>query len=302
MKYPLVSIVVITYNSSNFILDTLNSIKNQTYNNLELIITDDGSTDSTIEYCREWLNMHKDKFVCSNIIITDKNTGIPGNCNRGVNAASGEWIKLIAGDDLLISDCIENFINLITINNSAEVIYSKSLGFYGDIADENFGNHNFPGYSKFYSAHVKTQYRMLLRRNYCDGPTIFFKKSVFDQVGGFDERFKFEDHPFALKLTKNSIRLYYMDCYTVHYRENIVSITRTDNHRLFSNFYNEVEKFNVAEIYPNCNFFLKLTKKIEFKRLNFFVKTGMNRNTKFAKLLFLVTYYLNPLHIYNKYF
>ncbi|MDQ1095119.1 MULTISPECIES: glycosyltransferase family 2 protein [Chryseobacterium] len=302
MEYPLVSIVVITYNSLEFILDTLNSIKEQTYKNLELIITDDGSKDATVEYCRTWLDVNKEAFVSSKIITTDKNTGIPANCNRGVNAAGGEWIKIIAGDDLLTSDCVENFIRFIAANNSAQVIYSKALGFQGNIIDKNYIEHSFAGYNKFFSSDTSKQYKMLLRRNYGHGPTIFFKKSIWKAVGGFDEKFKFEDHPFALKVSKNKIRLYYTDVITVYYRENIASITRSDDKRIFSNFYCEIEKFNKAEVYPNCSLIIKILKKTEFYKLHYFDKWGLNRRTKINKLLFLATYYLNPLNLYNKYF
>ncbi len=52
---PLVSIIVITYNSSKYVLETLESAKAQTYQNIELIVSDDGSTDNTIEICKIWI-------------------------------------------------------------------------------------------------------------------------------------------------------------------------------------------------------------------------------------------------------
>lgn len=299
---PVISIVVITYNSSKYIIETLESAIKQTYRNIELIISDDGSQDNTVEICRNWSSVNKERFVNLEIVVTDKNTGISGNCNRGVKASRGEWIKLIAGDDLLISDSIEQFVKYISLDEAIEVVYSKSLGFFGDISNANYGTYHFPGYSKFYNSTADIQFKMLMRRNYCDGPTIFFKKSTFELVGGFDERFKFEDYPFALRLVSNNIKLHYMDIYTVYYRENIVSITRTGDDKLFSDFYLETEKFNRAEVYPYCNLFIKLAKKIEFSRLQFFSKVGLNRKTKFSRLLFLSSYYLNPLHTFNKYY
>jgi len=58
----LVSIIVVTYNSSKFITETLNSVSNQTWEDIELIITDDCSEDDTIEICRKWLKKNKDRF------------------------------------------------------------------------------------------------------------------------------------------------------------------------------------------------------------------------------------------------
>lgn len=59
MEQPLVSVSVITYNSAKTVLETLESIKAQTYQNLELIVSDDCSTDNTVELCRNWIEQNK---------------------------------------------------------------------------------------------------------------------------------------------------------------------------------------------------------------------------------------------------
>ena len=102
---PLVSIIVITYNSSKYVLETLESAKAQTYQNIELIVSDDCSTDNTVEICHNWIEQNKERFVRTELITVEKNTGIAPNCNRGVKAAKGEWVKLIAGDDVLHQNC-----------------------------------------------------------------------------------------------------------------------------------------------------------------------------------------------------
>ena len=66
---PLVSVIVITYNSSKFVLETLESIYNQTYSNIELIISDDCSSDETINICQNWLYKNKNRF--KNIELID---------------------------------------------------------------------------------------------------------------------------------------------------------------------------------------------------------------------------------------
>ena len=105
-KQPLVSIIVITYNSSKYVLETLESAKAQTYQNIELIVSDDCSTAIQWKSVREWIE--KQRTICSyGVNYRRKNTGIPANCNRGVKAAQGEWVKLIAGDDILYNNCIE---------------------------------------------------------------------------------------------------------------------------------------------------------------------------------------------------
>src|SRR5690606_12047202 len=108
ISHPLVSVVVITYNSAKYVLATLESIKAQTYQNIELIVSDDCSNDDTVEICRSWMVENCERFIRTELITTEKNKGIPANCNRGVTASQGLWIKIIAGDDLLLPNCISH--------------------------------------------------------------------------------------------------------------------------------------------------------------------------------------------------
>ena len=107
VRTPLVSIIVISYNSSKYVLETLESAKAQTYQNLELIISDDCSTDNTVKLCDTWLKDNKSRFTKTKLITVEKNLGIPKNCNRALYTAEGDWTKLIAGDDILMPNCVK---------------------------------------------------------------------------------------------------------------------------------------------------------------------------------------------------
>ena len=122
---PLVSIIVITYNSSKYVLETLESAKAQTYQNIELIVSDDCSTDDTVEVCKKWIAKNTERFVKVEIITAHENTGIPKNCNRGVYESRGEWVKLIAGDDILLSTCIQKNVDYTTASPAIKFLFSK---------------------------------------------------------------------------------------------------------------------------------------------------------------------------------
>ncbi|MDP5081486.1 MAG: glycosyltransferase family 2 protein [Winogradskyella sp.] len=126
---PLVSIIILTYNSSKYVLETLESAKAQSYRNIELIVSDDCSTDNTVEICEIWIEANKDCFIKSEIICTETNTGIPANCNRALNNAKGEWIKYIAGDDILEKECITSFVNFCLSEPKARIVESISQFF-----------------------------------------------------------------------------------------------------------------------------------------------------------------------------
>lgn len=113
MNKPSVSIVVVTYNSSRFVVETLESAYNQNYEGpIELIVSDDGSTDGTIDICRQWVRTHSDRFVKCQVIKTPINLGICGNYNFALEHVGGEWIKYIAGDDILMPECIDEFVDV----------------------------------------------------------------------------------------------------------------------------------------------------------------------------------------------
>ena len=83
----LVSVIVVVYNSSKSVLETIESIKNQTYKNIELVITDDASSDNTIEIVTEWGEKNRNYFNNFLVLKTEKNTGVSANVARGIHAS-----------------------------------------------------------------------------------------------------------------------------------------------------------------------------------------------------------------------
>lgn len=94
MNKPHVSIIMPTYNSSRYLLESVHSILNQTYDNWELIIVDDGSTDNTYQLLEPYLNNRKIKY------IKQQNQGPAAARNKGINIADGELIALLDADDI----------------------------------------------------------------------------------------------------------------------------------------------------------------------------------------------------------
>ena len=89
----LVSVIVLSYRSAETIVETLDSIKNQTYSNIELIVTDDASPDNTVQVVRKWITENKGTLASIKLVTSDKNTGLPANINRGLKVAKGAYYK-----------------------------------------------------------------------------------------------------------------------------------------------------------------------------------------------------------------
>jgi glycosyltransferase involved in cell wall biosynthesis len=225
---PLVSVVVITYNSAKYVLETLESAKTQTYQNIELIISDDGSKDGTIEICREWLNDNKDWFVYTKLITVENNTGIAPNLNRGIKASNGEWIKSIAGDDILKPTIITDYLAYID-SSSSEInfIYSNVQEFIDEDGDRKFLPIKSLSKEKINDSMISIddQLKILVYSNTVWAATWFYSRKLFDQLNGFNEQYPFfEDRPFLVSVLKNKNKIFYLNKIGAFYRRSYQSI------------------------------------------------------------------------------
>ncbi len=203
----LVSVIISTYNSSPFVIETLESVFNQTYRNIELIITDDCSGDDTVAVCREWISKNQHRFISSIVLTSDTNTGVSANANRGLKVANGEWIKFLGADDTLNPECLEENVQYVEKHPDIRVLFSKINIFKGSFEKENLvgtiPNGDIEKNSIVWpEREAKSQHRMLLisdRINF--SPSLFIHHETLHLVGGFDERFKLlEDYPLWLNL------------------------------------------------------------------------------------------------------
>ena len=295
IKMPLVSIIVITYNSESYVIETLDSVKNQTYKNIEIIITDDCSKDNTVKICQEWIENNKAHFVNHNLILTEKNSGVAANCNRGLKASTGAWIKIIAGDDLLMTDCIIKNINFSKENLDFKIFISNMVMFEDQSNPRKILKTVRPKNEEFYTKEIsaKQQYAQTLIEYFGVTPTFFIKKSVYHTII-YDEKFKFlEDYPFALNALKAGFKILYNDTNTVYYRVRTDSISNLGgNDVLHSTFFFKIRNFN--EVY-RLPFLDKMTKTIEnntFKRQSILVKYNLNHNNFVCKIIERIIYQL----------
>ena len=104
---PKVSICIPTYNGERYIEKTLNSVLLQTYDDFEVIIVDDQSSDNTWEILTQYAAQDGRIHLFKN----EHNLGLVGNWNRCIELAQGEWIKFVFQDDIIRNDCLELMMN-----------------------------------------------------------------------------------------------------------------------------------------------------------------------------------------------
>lgn len=280
----LISIIVVSYNSEKTILETLKSIENQTYKNFEIIICDDSSQDKTLEICKKWKEVVKEKIKNIKILNSSVNQGIVKNINKGLKVAKGEWMKLIAADDILLNNCIEDNLNFIKQNSNIKVCFSKVRNF--TLNPENQGE-EYPNIftEKYMFLKSEEQYEKLKEGNFLPAPSSFISKKIFNKYGLFDEKIPMiEDYPYWLKLTSSGEKLYYFPKITVLYRVG-ESISNSNAKIINNNFFNSYKKIYQFYLKDNISFLLKWHYIIKIFSYNLTIKIFRNKKNNFSILV-----------------
>jgi len=202
----LVSVIIPCYNQGNFLLEAIDSVLNQSYKNIEIIIINDGSDD------RETLEIIG-SFDNPQIKVLQQDNGGPGVArNNAVKIAKADYIVLLDSDDLICDGCIADAVKVLAENPSVGVVYGNC---------QYFGEKNYLLIRKHIDANV------LLK-----GDTIaicsILRKNAFDDAGGFDEFLSkkgLEDWDFWLMLVEKGWKFFYLNKTTFEVR--VLNSSRT---------------------------------------------------------------------------
>jgi glycosyltransferase involved in cell wall biosynthesis len=195
-KAPLVSICIPTYNGEKYLEEALISALNQTYHNIEIIISDDNSNDNTFDVVSQIKNNTKIPFF----IYNHQQNGIASNWNNCVRKANGEYIKFLFQDDIISPNCIEKMMQIALKDKKIGLVFSKRNFLYMD--RNNFVDEMIKNYKELhiYWPNLKSinSGTKLLRKCNCllDTPmnkvgeptVVLLKKEVFSKVGYFNEK------------------------------------------------------------------------------------------------------------------
>lgn len=264
IKKPLVTVCIVTYNSSEFILDALESVFEQTYQNIELIVSDDCSKDNTVVVCEKWINEHAYRFNHAEVVTTPKNTGVSANCNRGIRKGTGRFVKLFAGDDKLLPNCIEDNMAYMTAHPDTDIVFSDMYRFWSDDSEIELSSRLI--YFKYLTPKEFKIY--LLIQNFLPAPASFFRKELYIRLGGFNESIPMmEDKPFYIEALYSKCLMRYMPTPTVCYRigNQSISQVRGSNKRngLIEKSREKASKIVLGKL-KEINYFLYLYQKNEY--------------------------------------
>ncbi len=172
---PIISVVIPAYNAENTILETIASVRQQTFSDFELIVINDGSTDGTLEL----LHSIKDNRLQ---IFSYENGGLSIARNRGIAHATGEFISFLDADDLWSPDKLESQLAALQQRPEAGVAYSWTY-----FMEEKEGERSFhPCEPVFFEGNV---YAELLVKNFiASGSNVLIRRQAVESVGEFDPK------------------------------------------------------------------------------------------------------------------
>ncbi len=207
-KLPLVTVICVCYNHAKFVKEAIQSVLYQTYKPIELIVTDDASSDGSQEVIR---SIEGDFTFLPN----EHNLGYCKTFNRALAFAKGEYIIDLAADDVLLPDRVAQQVALFSsLPKNVGVVYSNCL-----YIDQNGRTlsvfHNQKSYHpKPLSGYI---YPQVLGLNFISTPTMMIRREVLDFTGGYDEELVFEDYDFWAKSAKK-YQYVYLDTITTKKR------------------------------------------------------------------------------------
>lgn len=208
---PNVSVIIPVYNVEKYLAECLNSVLNQTLDDIELICIDDGSTDGSLELLNEY--GCKDKRVK---VITQKNMGVGKTRNKGINLSNGEYVCFMDPDDLYPSDDIlEVLYNNASVNN-VQVCGGEFSDFLDgtDVLQQNYGK-NLDGYLFSKNAILKyVDYQF----DYGYHRFLYNKNFLIDNNLLFPPYKRFQDPPFFVKALYAAKEFFAVDKIVYAYR------------------------------------------------------------------------------------
>ena len=229
----MVSVIIPVYNVEKYLRQCIDSIINQSYENLEILIIDDGSTDDSGRICD--IYAERDNRIKVHHI---ENRGLSAARNYGLNHATGEYISFIDSDDWFELDAIKTVIG-IAENSGADIVCFKHITEYNGsrkvLRITKQKNHNTNSYNVFNGESIMEEY--------CTGTSIGFgawskiyRKSIIDEVR-FPEGRNFEDVATIYKVVLKAKRIACIENRLTHYRARKTSITRSHDLKNISDYW-----------------------------------------------------------------
>ena len=231
------SVIALCYNHATFVRDALRSVGQQTYSAVELIVVDDASTDRSVEIIRTFLQENDPGFQVTACFLPQN----VGNCaafNRGLARARGKYVIDFATDDMMLPERIAQQVAFFeSLDDTYGVIFSEAQ--YVDERGTPLYCHHRDRLKHLRPVPTGDVYARLLSTYFVASPTMMMRRSVLDELGGYDERLAYEDFDFWVRSSRHYRYAYQDVCTTLirkHPRSMSASLYRRGDPQLYATY------------------------------------------------------------------
>lgn len=210
-EMPLVSVVVPCYNHEKYVKETIESIVNQTYKNIELIVIDDGSKDTSAKVIQELADKYKFTF------IHRPNKGLSATLNEGVKLSKGKYFCACASDDYFALDKIEKQVLFMQEHPQFAISYGNIIKFSENSYEEKTKVKN-PKSGWIFED-------IIMGDTVLPAVTVMLYTNVIKELGGYDENLWIEDWDMWLRVS-DKYQVGYLDEYLAFYRRHDTNISK----------------------------------------------------------------------------
>ncbi|WP_316759857.1 glycosyltransferase family 2 protein [Pedobacter aquatilis] len=244
-----VSIIVPCFNQGCYLHDTLLSIENQTYQDWECIIVNDGSIDDTELIAKQFAE-RDNRFL----YIYQANRGLSNARNTGISNAKGSYIQFLDSDDLLTPSKLTTTVNLYNQNGNSNIIYYSSMRYFeNDLPDalKIIGRNDFIAHVELKkNDSLDSQKEVIMLRNPFVISAPIYPLYLLKKIGDFDESLKaLEDWDFHIRCTKDGVKFHHF------YEQDSLTLIRLHNNSMMrnqllmdQNFHSLIQKHKIREI------------------------------------------------------
>jgi len=259
---PLISIITVVFNGEKHLEETIQSVVDQTYNNIEYIIIDGASTDKTLDIIKKY--EQNISFWSS-----ENDKGIYDAMNKGIAIANGEYIGLINSDDYYEPDAIEIIVNQINKHINTDVFFGNIY-----IINQYLSEKKIQTYKK--GGNLEKKFSIW-------HPSVFVKKHTFEKYGNFDLSYKIAaDYELLLRFYKKGCNFQYINKAISNFREGGISYYNKNlakeqfqlqlKHTSYINAYFFRIKYKITEILQKIFKFTLGEKKYHYLRYKYLYK------------------------------
>lgn len=225
MTPSLVSIIIISYNHSKYIVENLDSVKNQTYKNIELIVADDASQDNSVEVFDKWL---QENNYPARKIYHQTNTGLAATLNECMELIRGEYVKFIAADDFLHPESIEKCVTkLESVGEDFGMVFTNMIS-VNEKSEPDAERFSVKDYSGFLPEHIR---KTLLAGNCISAPSVLMRTEALKSTGKYDPNILTEDYDRWLRISEK-YQIAYIPENLVYYRAHSSNISKAKAARI----------------------------------------------------------------------